>query len=304
MSRHSVEERLQRLLAITARLSDGVPVPVKELCDRYRVSEHQLRKDLEILQFIGVPPYTYYAPTVTFDGDEVSLFVDDLFKRQPTLTRPEAFAVLAAGNAALQLDPDLESLRSAMAKLADALELDNEVDVVLERPEHLDLVRRAVDEHHRLAVTYWSAWRDELTERRVDPRQVTFLEGAWYLLAFDHDSGEERKFRVDRIVECAETGETFEPEPFEPMTEVFEPPPFAVQATVRFPRSAWWVTEYVDVDVTEEDENSFAAVVTSVGESWLGRLLLRTGGEVIEPEDRRDLRRRAAERVLVRYRAE
>jgi proteasome accessory factor C len=302
--RHPIEERLQRLLAIMAGLAGRGPVPVDELCQRYRVTEHQLRKDLSLAQFLGVPPYVYDAPDVYLDDDgTVMMRVPEMFRHPPTLTRPEAFAVLATGRAALELDPGLDALRSAMDELATALDVEGEVDVSLEHPEHLDVVRRAVQDRRQLRVGYWSAWRDELTERTIEPLHLLFSHGWWYLQAGDDRSGRVRIFRVDRIVSCAETGEGFEAPPFEPITEVFEPPPFAVRATVRFPRSAEWVTEYVDMDVLDDghDGDGFTAVVTSVGETWLGRLLLRTGGQVLEPDELRDLRRRAAETVLARY---
>jgi proteasome accessory factor C len=304
--RHPVEERLQRLLAIMATLATRGPVPIGELCERYRVTEHQLRKDLSLAQFLGVPPYVEIAPEVYLDDDgTVMMRVPEMFRRQPTLTRPEAFAVLATGRAALEIDPGLDALRSAMDELATALDLEGALDVSLEHPEHLDVVRRAVGERRRLRVEYWSAWRDELTERTIEPLHLLFSNGWWYLQAGDDRSGGVRIFRVDRIVSCTDTGEGFGPPPFEPITEVFEPPPFAVRATVRFPRSAEWVTEYVDMDVLDpgghDEGDGFTAVVTSVGETWLGRLLLRTGGQVLEPDQLRDLRARTAEKVLARY---
>jgi proteasome accessory factor C len=301
--RHPVEERLQRLLAIMAGVAGRGPVPLAELSERYRVSTHQLRKDLTLAQFIGVPPYTLPGETaeVVFHGDSVEVWVPGYLAQQPTLTRPEAFAVLAAGRAAVELNPDLDALRAAMDKLAGALQLEGGVEVDIESAPHLDAVREAVDGHRRLRITYWSAWRDELTKRRVDPLQVVFSDGNWYLLAVDDLSGGQRRFRVDRIVECTDTGEVFDPPAFEPMSDVFEPPPFAESVTVRFPSDAAWVTEYVDVEVTAEDDDTFTAVVTSVGERWLARLLLRTGGEVLEPAPMLDIRAHAARDVLARY---
>ena len=301
--RHPVEERLQRLLAVMAGIAGKGPVALSELAERYQVSAHQLRKDLTLAQFIGVPPYDLpgQTPEVTFHGDAVEVWVPSHFAAQPTLTRPEAFAVLAAGRAAISLSPDLDALTSAMDKLAAALRLEGDIDVEIEQPTHLAAVRAAVDAHRRLDLGYWSAWRDELTTRLVDPLQVTFIEGAWYLLAVDDSSGELRRFRVDRIVECSDTGAQFVPRAFEPLTEVFEPPPFAVLASGWFPAGAHWVTEYVDLDVTAEDDEGFTATVTSVGDVWLARLLLRTGGHVIAPPEMVDLRRAAARSVLARY---
>ena len=35
--------------------------------------------------------------------------------------------------------------------------------------------------------------------RRVDPRRLSFRNGHWYLAGYDHDAGDERSFRLDRI---------------------------------------------------------------------------------------------------------
>ena len=35
--------------------------------------------------------------------------------------------------------------------------------------------------------------------RRVDPWRLSFRNGHWYLAGFDHDAGEERMFRLDRV---------------------------------------------------------------------------------------------------------
>jgi proteasome accessory factor C len=299
--RHPVEERLQRLLAVMAAIADKGPVPLSELSERFEVSMHQLRKDLTLADYISIPPYDFDAPFVMFQGDTVEVTVPAHFKAQPTLTRPEAFAVLAAGHAAVALNPALASLRSAMDKLADALDIEGGVEVDIEEPPQLTAVRTAVDERRRLQVTYWSAWRDELTSRRIDPLQVVFTAGEWYLLAVDDLSGAQRRFRVDRIVECEDTEERFEPVAFDALVDVFEAPTFAVSVTVRFPVTARWVTEYVQTTIVGEDDDGFTAVVTSVGEVWLARLLLRTGGEVIEPVELAGLRADAARRALARY---
>lgn len=49
--------------------------------------------------------------------------------------------------------------------------------------------------------------------RRVDPWGILFRRGHWYVVGFDHDRGEQRSFRVDRIDGDVETGPAgaFEP---------------------------------------------------------------------------------------------
>src|SRR5205814_1737253 len=76
---------------------------------------------------------------------------------------------------------------------------------------NLAAVRRAVERQERLEIEYYSAGRDELATRRIDPEHVYSAIGNWYVVAWDHRSDEERTFRADRIRSVSETGETFEP---------------------------------------------------------------------------------------------
>ncbi|MEI7593641.1 MAG: WYL domain-containing protein [Actinomycetes bacterium] len=301
--RQTIEERLQRLLAIMAAIAGKGPVEMDLLAERYQVSPFQLRKDLTHAQFMGVPPYDLpgETPEITFAGTTVEVWVPSHFAAQPALSRPEAFAVLATGRAALAMNPELKDLASAMEKLDEALAIQGGIDVDIESPTHLDHIRTATLNHRRLAITYWSAWREELTTRLIDPLQVVFLVGEWYTLAYDHASETQRRFRVDRIVECSETDEQFSPPDFEPMTAAFNRPLSAVSVEVRFPESARWVTEYIDLLVTDDSANGFTASLSSVGDRWIERLLLRTGGTVVAPEELVELRQNAAERVLANY---
>jgi predicted DNA-binding transcriptional regulator YafY len=50
------------------------------------------------------------------------------------------------------------------------------------------------------------AYRTGDDRRTVEPYRLQFARGRWYLLARDRDKGEERQFRLDRIVGVPETG--------------------------------------------------------------------------------------------------
>ena len=210
--RNPVEGRLQRLLAVLAWLAAEGPAPLAELADRFAVSTHQLTIDFELANLCELPGAPDGMIDVVIDDDGwVHVDPPHYLARQPRLSRQEGFAVLTTGRAALGLDPTLADLESAMAKLADVLGIDADLAIDLAPPPALEVFRRAVDAHERLTITYWSAWRDERTTREVDPRQVSFLEGAWYCLADDHASGELRRFRLDRVEAAAPTGATFDP---------------------------------------------------------------------------------------------
>jgi proteasome accessory factor B len=83
--------------------------------------------------------------------------------------------------------------------------------------QHLAALFGALAERRQVAFGY----RDE--RRRVEPWQLNFSNGFWYLTGRDLDRDERRKFRLDRLTAAPELGEpgTFE----RPSGELDEPSP-------------------------------------------------------------------------------
>lgn len=76
-------------------------------------------------------------------------------------------------------------------------------------PSIFGLLGGATTSRQTVEMTYYTASRDELTERRVDPLHLRNSNGDWYLIAWDHKRGEVRDFLVSRIRKLAVTGEVF-----------------------------------------------------------------------------------------------
>jgi proteasome accessory factor C len=226
------------------------------------------------------------------------------------LTPSEGFAVLAAGRTLLAV-PGAEAdgaLASALAKLEAALGAGGgSVAVDLEAPPLLAEVRAAVAARQRLAVEYFSAWRDEVTSRVVDPYVVFSQEGRWYVAAADSLRGVVRHFRVDRFASVAPTGETFEvptDAPVTPPERAFTGGPETAEVVVVVPSSARWVAEAYDpLDVEELADGRLRLRLTVAGERWLERLLLRVGPDAVveRPADLAGVGAAAAQRLLARY---
>jgi predicted DNA-binding transcriptional regulator YafY len=69
---------------------------------------------------------------------------------------------------------------------------------------------RAVRAQRQLDLVYWSASRDAVTRRLVDPYHLTSMQGEWYLVAYCHLREEVRMFAPPRIRSARETGAFFE----------------------------------------------------------------------------------------------
>ncbi|GIU87770.1 MAG: protein pafC [Acidimicrobiia bacterium] len=302
------ETEIQRILALVPWIV-GHPGTTKDaIARRFGISVAQLERDLALVCMIGVPPYSPgdYLDVEEGPQGEVTIRMADTFRRPLRLSPAEGLALLAAGRALLAVpgsDPD-GPLATALGKLERALGVPDLV-VEVARPPHLDAVRDAVARHERVEIDYWSAGRDELATRRIDPAVVFFALGAWYVGAYCHRAGAERMFRVDRIRALRPTGERFTP----PETrlgpgEVYSPAPGDARVTLRLAPAAAWVAEHHPTEsVTERPDGHLDVVLTVSERGWLERLLLRLGDDaaVLEPPQWRDAAAEAARRVLARY---
>lgn len=77
-------------------------------------------------------------------------------------------------------------------------------------PSIIGLLGSATTSHRTVEMTYYTASRDELSERRVDPLHLRNFNGDWYLIAWDHKRREVRDFLVSRIRKLTVTPETFQ----------------------------------------------------------------------------------------------
>jgi proteasome accessory factor C len=298
---------IQRILALVPWIVAHPGSTRSEIAARFGMSVEQLGDDLDLVLMIGVPPY---SPGDYLDVEEdaeggITIRLAEHFRRPLQLTPAEGLALLAAGRALLAVpgsEPD-GALATALAKLERALDLP---DLVVEvgATKYLDDVRDAAARHERIEIDYWSAGRDELTTRSIDPEIVFFALGAWYVGAYCHRAEAERMFRVDRIRGLRRTAERFEIEEtgFE-SGEVYSPGPDDTNVTLRLTPAVSWVAEaYPTQSVTERPDG--LDVVLSISEpTWLDRLLLRLGpdAEVTDPRSLRAAGAAAAERVLARY---
>lgn len=305
-------ERLRRLLVMLPWLMERGEVPVDEMADHFEVSATELVHDLELASMCGLPPYIDEMIDVWIDEGVVHAGVPRLFTRPLRLTAPEGFALLVAGRAAMQL-PGAEAggaLDRALVKLAAALGGGSspgaEVVVDAPRPPATDDVAVAAAEGARLRITYWSAWRDERTTRVVTPRAVFLDRGNWYVVADDQASGEERRFRIDRIETWERTGEV------DPLRGVQVPSGDDWFAGDRMPtvtlvlgERARWAAERYPLVSRRETDAGLEVVLTVASERWLGELLLRLGPDatVVEPATWSDLGPRTAASLLARYEA-
>ncbi|MBI2710767.1 MAG: WYL domain-containing protein [Actinobacteria bacterium] len=315
MSPVTASDRIQRLLSVVSWIASRGDPPVREVCERFGLSPSELQAELDLAQMVGAdsPEFSDMPIEVDYEGDRVSVFLHNL-SRPLRLTPQQALAIVAAGyglRAVPGHDPS-GPLARALDKLAVVLDIPAQDAVAIDlgaADEHaLARLRSAQAAHAPVRLDYYSAARDRLGSRVVEPWRVFSDEGAWYVEGWCREARGERVFRVDRIRAVEVLDETFEPperppEPRRAMQVAGDDP----RAVVAISPEARWVAESYPVDsVDEAGDGTIRVRLPVAGAAWLERLLLRLGpaGRLVEVDPRigpPDLAERAARRILARY---
>ena len=307
--------RLRRLLAILAWLAQVGEAPIEAVAGRFDLTPEALVTELEMAACCGVPPYTPdQLMEIVVTDTSVSTRVGTALARPRRLSPSEGFALAASARALLAVSgsDDSGALSRALVKLDRALG-GEEIGVELDAPEWLPLVRDAVGSGGHLAISYYSASTDRVTEREIAPRRLFAADGHWYVDAWCSRAGDLRRFRVDRIgtAEPAEVvGGTVPardgpPGAGPPGFEPFVPGPEATRVRLSVdPAMAWLVESLPATGPPVPADGRVELEVFVGGDAWLERLLLRLGPDarVLDPPEYRSMAAEAATRILRRYR--
>lgn len=290
-------DRLTRLLALVPYLIARPGIPVDEAAADFGVTARQLRKDLELLWMCGLPGY---GPgdliDLSFEGETITVTFDAGMNKPLRLTGAEATALLVALRALADTPgvADTDAVRRALAKVEAAAGAARPAGVVvgLAAPEAeataevREIVRDALSRRRALRIRYYTASRDEITERVVDPMRVLLVEGRNYLEAWCRYASDVRLFRLDRIDDIEVLDEPAAPPPYAEPTDVsaglFRPEAGQQVAVLRLEPDARWVSEYYAVDEqTELDGGRCRVVMRYTDPTWMARLVIGTGGQAV-----------------------
>jgi proteasome accessory factor C len=311
VSAAALGSRLPRLLSLVPYLLARPGVRVDRAAADFGVTERQLRRDLELLWMCGLPGY---GPgdlvDLSFSGETVTVTEDAGMRRPLRLTTAEAAALLVALRALAEVPGmvDTDVVRRALAKVENAVGGPGApagVAVALTAPEEATTaaVRAALGRGRALRIRYYTASRDVVGERTVDPMRLLLVEGREYLEAWCRSAEGVRLFRLDRVDEVEELAEPAAPPPAARPTDLsaglFRPDPEQAEAVLLLEPEARWVGEYYPVeDLVERDGGRAEARLRFTDDAWLVRLVLGLGGraQVLRPERlRAEVARRAEE---------
>jgi proteasome accessory factor C len=283
-------DRVGRLLNLIPYLLTRPGITVDEAAADLEVTDRQLREDLELLWVCGLPGY---GPgdliDMAFDGDRVTITYDAGIDRPLRLNQEEALALIVALRM-LSETPGVghrEAIEQALAKLESAAGEFAEAPVAVRLAGNADRLadfRGVVQRRHALRITYYTASRDETTERVVDPMRVLVVGGKSYLEAWCRRAEAVRLFRIDRIDAFTELPEPAAPPPQARPSQVhdgvFQPTPDLPLIRLRVGRGARWITEYYPCEEVRRDAEQWLVSLRVVDLGWARRLVLGLGPHV------------------------
>lgn len=314
--RPQIGPRFQRVLAMVPWIYAHQGVSVAELSERFGVSLAELDRDLSLLPFCGLPPYSPDRLIETnYDGKHISIRFAEYLERPLKLTPAEGVSLLAAGRTLLAVpgsDPQ-GPLASALEKLEVALGARGAIAVDVAGPKYLAILRQATVDSARVEIEYWSQGRDVVSTREIEPTRIFHEFGEWYLAAFCLVANDERLFRIDRIRSVRPTGERFESRASQDVNDLgewvgsragFHGADVGTRVVILLKSSALWVLDTLPCEtIAKLDDGSTRVEIIVTEEPWLARLLLQLGdGAVLEaPQEWKEIGTDLARSVLDKY---
>jgi predicted DNA-binding transcriptional regulator YafY len=210
--------RIDRLFAILLTLQHKRRVRAFDLAEQFEVSKRTIYRDLSALNQMGIPIAAlpgegfelvegYYIPPLMFTENEALAMIlgSRLLTQQAagSLTRA---ATKALAKLTVALPEQVRSKAEALANIVGFITPQERFN--LDDPQLLTL-QRAIQEKRVIHIRYHSYQKDEVTERDVEPHQLFYSDGIWYLEGYCRWRKGIRAFRLSRIEKLDLRNESF-----------------------------------------------------------------------------------------------
>lgn len=213
--------RIDRLTAILLKLQTQRIVRGKEIAERFGISLRTVYRDIRALENAGVPI-----------GSEVGLgyFLAEGFHLPPIMFTTDEANSLLLGSKLIEKFSDISVNRyfaGAMDKIKLVLDtkasehlnaLSSYIEVLKTAPgsrngfpnDILAEIQAVLGRNRVIRIEYTSGYKEETTQRMIEPLGLCFYAAAWHLLAYCRLRSDYRDFRVDRIHSITATQSNFD----------------------------------------------------------------------------------------------
>lgn len=210
--------RMDRLFAILLTLQHKRRIRAQDLARQFEISRRTIYRDMSALNQMGIPIAAmpgegfelvegYFIPPLMFTENEaVSLLLGTRL-----LTQQAAGSVTHHGESALaKIKVALpEQVRAKSEALADIIGFITPTEKFdLDDPQLL-LLQKAIHEKRVIHIHYHGFQKAAITERDVEPHQLFYSDGTWYLEGYCRLRKDIRGFRLSRVEKLYLQTETF-----------------------------------------------------------------------------------------------
>jgi len=218
--------RLSRLTSILTQLQAKRLVNAMELSSKYKVSVRTIYRDIRSLEQAGIPIYTE-------EGKGYSLV--EGYTLPPVMFTEEEANALVTGFSIISRNKDaslVENYKDAVTKIKSVLRntQKSKAELLTSRVAYisnlsqvttsniLSSIQIAITSLRLIDINYISLYKNEESNRFVEPQAMYHTQGNWILIAWCRLRKDFREFRLDRIQSIKMTGDEFEDRQFDLLT--------------------------------------------------------------------------------------
>lgn len=213
-------KRISRLTAILTQLQSKRIVTSTSLAEKFGVSARTIYRDIKVLEQAGVPIFTedgkgyslmegYRIPPVMFTENEANALITI---EQLVLKNSDSSLVAAYAEAINKIKAVLfYATKNKVELLASRIAVSPIIQNT-NTSNSLTVIQNALTSFRVLKISYWSEYKDEKTEREVEPFALYYtLQESWALIAYCRLRKDYRMFSLDRIIKVEQLETEFKP---------------------------------------------------------------------------------------------
>ena len=220
MMNNNDTKRISRLIAILTQLQTKRMLTSTTLAEKFGVSVRTIYRDIKSLEQAGVPIFTedgkgyslmegYRIPPVMFTENEANALITAeqlVLKNRDSSLVKEYTAAINKVKAVL-----LNSTKEKVDLLSNRIAVSPTIPHI-NKSNSLTLIQNALTAFKVLNIIYLSEYKDEKTERKIEPFALYYtLQESWTLIAYCRLRKDYRMFRLDKILKIETLDLSFEP---------------------------------------------------------------------------------------------